>query len=99
LDLKSGIVMVGLYFQVWILEESRPLTIFEMPWVDEFLGSLAYIFKFIFVGLWSHIICVQATFELCWLILILLFSGCVFQGVTRKLADSSWMCHTYWSWT
>ena len=51
--LKSGIVMVGLYFQVWILEESRPLTIFKMPWVGEFLGSLAYIFKFMFVELWA----------------------------------------------
>jgi hypothetical protein len=55
---------------VWILEESRPLTIFEMPWVGKFLGHLAYILKLISVGLCSHIICVQATFELCWLIMI-----------------------------
>ena len=78
-NLKSGIVMVGPYLHVEILEDSSPLTIFELPWVDKLLGPLAYILKLISVGLCSHIICVQATFELCWLILILLYFGCVFQ--------------------
>jgi hypothetical protein len=76
---KSGIVMVGPYFYVEILEDSSPLTMFKMPWVGKFLRPLAYILKLISVGLCSHIICVQATFELCWLIMILLYSGCVFQ--------------------
>jgi hypothetical protein len=71
--------MVGPYLYVEILEDSSPLTIFEMPWVGKFLGPLAYILKLISVGLCSHIICVQAIFKLCWLILILLYSGCVFQ--------------------
>jgi hypothetical protein len=78
-NFKSYILMVGPYLHVEILEDSNPLTIFEMPWVGKFLEPLAYILKLIFVGLCSHIICVQATFELCWLILILVYSGCVFQ--------------------
>jgi hypothetical protein len=78
-NFKSGIVMAGPYLPVEILEDSSPLTIFKMPWVGKFFGPLAYILKLISVGLCSHIICVQATFELCWLNLILLYYGCVFQ--------------------
>ena len=65
------------YFKVWILEESNPLTIFEMPWIGKLIGPLAYILKFIFVGLYSHIICVLATFGLCLIILNLLYYVCV----------------------
>jgi hypothetical protein len=55
------------------------LTIFKMPWVGKFLGPLAYIFNLIYAGSCTHIICVQATFEIFWFILILLYSRFVFQ--------------------
>ena len=63
------------YFEVWISKESNPLTIFEMPWIGQLIGPLAYILKFIFVEICSHIICVQTTFDLCKIILIV--SPCV----------------------
>jgi hypothetical protein len=47
-------------------------------WVGKLIRPLAYILKFICVGLCSHIICVQATFGLCWIILILLYCDSVF---------------------
>ena len=59
------------------MEESNPLTIFEMPWISNLIGPLVYTLKFIIVGLCSHIICVQATFGLCRIIRILLYSDCV----------------------
>jgi hypothetical protein len=74
LYLKYGFVMISPYLYVEILEVSSPLTIFE-PWIGKLIWP--YILKFIFVGLCSHIICVLATFGLCWIILILLYSHCV----------------------
>jgi hypothetical protein len=82
LNLKCGFVMVGPYVHVDILEVSISLSILKMPWVVKFLGPLAYILKLISFGLCSLTICVQSTFELCWLILISLNSGCVFQCVS-----------------
>jgi hypothetical protein len=74
--------MLGTYLHLDILEDSSPLTIFKMPWMGKFFGPLAYILKLISVGLCCHTICVQATFELCWLILISLNYGYVFQCVS-----------------
>jgi hypothetical protein len=46
-------------------------------WVGKLIRPLAYILKFICVGLYSHIICVEATFGLCWIILILFYCDSV----------------------
>jgi hypothetical protein len=46
-------------------------------WVGKLIRPLAYILKFIYVGLCSHIICVETTFGLCWIILILFYCECV----------------------
>ena len=33
------------YFQVWILEESNPLTIFKMPWIGNLFLALSLHFE------------------------------------------------------
>jgi hypothetical protein len=51
--------MVGPYLHVEMLEDSSPLTIFKMSWVGKFLGPLAYILKFISVGLGGFVFAVS----------------------------------------